>query len=239
MLVPESEWIGRAFADLKLEEISPLINLGSATEKFRTSVQPHINKNIIAPLEDRGVSIIHSDLFDGDGVDIAGSIYDEAVFARLAGENPKSVLCSNMFEHVSNRRQLAESLSRMLPDNGYLIVTVPHSFPYHPDPIDSYFRPGLDDLKALLPEFEFISGDIVDCGTLIGRYRSSSQFMVAQILGSFVPFPPKRWIRNVHHWMWLLRQYKAACGVFRKTSNADIKPEKSQSPIRESIRSSA
>lgn len=216
MLFNESKWIGDTLTSMDPVELSPLVNLGSSTEAFRTSIQPHIDQNILAPLRSRSVQLIHSDLSGGEGIDVSGSIYDAGVMRRLLERQPRSVLCSNMFEHVTDRPALADSLTRMLPSGGILIVTVPHSFPYHPDPIDSYFRPDPDAIHALLPQFDLIRGEIVECGTLLDRYRGSRDFMVSQIVGSIVPYPPGKWLRSLHHWCWLFRTYKVACVVLRK-----------------------
>jgi hypothetical protein len=216
MLFNESHWIGQALSSMDPAELSPLINLGSSTEIFRTRIQPHIDQNILAPLRARQVRLIHSDISDGDGIDITGSIYDAAVMQRLLEKNPRSVLCSNMFEHVTDRNALADSLTRMVPSCGILIVTVPHSFPYHPDPIDSYYRPTPGEIHAMFPEFDIVRGEIVECGTLLDRYRGSRSFMVSQILGSAIPYPPRKWLRSMHHWCWMFRSYKVSCVILRK-----------------------
>jgi hypothetical protein len=217
--VNESAWIEQALGEFNVETITPLINLGSATESYRTEVQPHIQNHVIMPLHEREVQVIHADLLAGDGVDVVGSIYDGAVFETLLEQKPNAVLCSNVFEHVSDRELLAERLTSLLPEGGILIVSVPYSFPYHPDPIDTYFRPDLDDLRSLFPAFELLQGDIIDCGTLIGRYRDSVKFMMCHIVGSTIPVPLGRWMRNLHHWLWLTRPYKVSCAVFRKRTN--------------------
>ena len=216
MLVNESAWIEQALGQMNVDAITPMINLGSATREFRRKVQPHIYHHVLMPLYERHVQVIHADLLAGEGVDVAGSIYDSDVFEALVEHRPNAVLCSNVFEHVSDRELLAERLTRMLPAGGILIVSVPYSFPYHPDPVDTYFRPNLDDLCALFPAFELLQGDIVECGTLIGRYRDSTRFMMYHIIGSTIPVPLGRWMRNLHHWLWLLRPYKVSCAVFRK-----------------------
>lgn len=216
MLFNESKWLGETLSLMNPAELSPLLNLGSSTEVFRTRIQPHIEQNILAPLRSRNVQLIHSDLADGDGIDISGSIYAPEVMRRLIDRQPRSVLCSNMFEHVADRPALATALTNVLPSGGILIVTVPNSFPYHPDPLDSYFRPDPAQIHAILPQFDLLRGEIVECGTLLDRYRGSRSFMVSQIVGSVIPYPPGKWLRSLHHWCWLFRSYKVACAILRK-----------------------
>ena len=45
------------------------------------------------------------------------------------------------------------------------MVTVPHKFPYHPDPIDTMFRPSPNELVGLFPNCHRLEGLILDCGT--------------------------------------------------------------------------
>ncbi|MCA9048822.1 MAG: hypothetical protein KDA89_08850 [Planctomycetaceae bacterium] len=213
MLRNEAYWIGETLSRFAPADLSPLINLGSSTEAFRTVVQPHIDAGILRPLTDRGVRIIHSDLADGPGIDISGDIYTGEVMDRLKAEGPCSVLCSNMFEHVSDRPRLAAALTELLSPGGILLVTVPHSFPWHPDPLDTMYRPTPAQIHELLPEFDLLEGAVVSCGTLVSRYCGSPRFMAAQILGSLIPIPPGRWFRSLHHWCWLFRSYKVSCAV--------------------------
>jgi len=36
-----------------------------------------------------------------------------------------------------------------LPADGYLVVSVPHSYPFHADPIDTLFRPAPDEVVTM------------------------------------------------------------------------------------------
>ena len=216
MLTNESNWIGKALSQFAPGQLSPLVNLGSSTEEFRTLIQPHIEQKILAPLRSRNIRVVHSDLSAGNGIDVCGDIYTDEVLQKLKATEPRSVLCSNMFEHVTDRSRLASVLTELLPSGGILVVTVPFSFPWHPDPLDTYFRPTPQEIHALLPEFNLVRGDIVACGSLTGRYLDSRRFMFSQIIGSLIPFPSGRWFRNLHHWCWLFRQYKVSCAVLVK-----------------------
>lgn len=68
------------------------------------------------------------------------------------------VFANNLLEHVTNIKSATENISRAVRKGGYLCVSVPHQFPYHPDPIDNMFRPNLKELKALFPNFKIIKG---------------------------------------------------------------------------------
>src|SRR5690349_19194318 len=83
MMRCDAEWLGRTLAELKPEELSPLLNLGASTKHFRQVEQPYIDKLVFRPLEARGVRVIHSDLKAAEGVDLVGDVFNDADFARL------------------------------------------------------------------------------------------------------------------------------------------------------------
>ena len=126
------------------EELSPLLNLGASTRHFRQVEQPYIDELVFRPLEARGVRVIHSDLKAAEGVDLVGDVFDDADFARLKAANPRSVICTHMFEHVLDREELARRLLSLLPERGLFFVTVPSSYHEHHDPIDTMYRPTPD-----------------------------------------------------------------------------------------------
>ena len=72
--------------------------------------------------------------------------------------HPKTVLCCNMFEHVDDRYKFASICDEVLSPGGYLLITVPHSYPYHLDPIDTMFRPSVDEIAKLFPYYELVEG---------------------------------------------------------------------------------
>ncbi len=93
MMRCDAEWLNLALAKLSDEEISPVLNLGSSTRKFRTVEQPHIQELVFGPLERRGVRVVHSDLKAADGVEISGDIFDDADFAKLKAIGARAVIC--------------------------------------------------------------------------------------------------------------------------------------------------
>ena len=56
---------------------------------------------------------------------------------RLRSLKGKTILCSNLLEHVPSPSRMAERITGLVPPGGVLLVTVPNSYPYHPDPIDT------------------------------------------------------------------------------------------------------
>lgn len=213
MIAVEARWVGAALAALADERLFPLLNVGSQDDEFRKRRQPWIDRRLFAPLRRRGGTVVHLDLAPGDGVDIAGDLLDPAVRTRLVGY--RSVLCANVLEHVPDREQFAEALIDIVAPDGYLIVTAPHRFPYHPDPIDTMFRPGIEELAALFPSLAVAQAKIVR-STMLALF-------VRRALA--LPFgPPQKTsndpaaTRSMHREFlrWILRPISATCIVLRK-----------------------
>src|SRR5687768_7620140 len=138
MLKAEARWLATRLCTV---DASPILNVGSSSLSFRSDVQPWIEQSVFSPLRRRGLTVIHQDLFPDDGVDVAADLYAPATQARLRAYNAQCIICSNVLEHVRDHRTFSDILLRILVPGGRLLVTVPRAFPYHPDPIDTMFRP--------------------------------------------------------------------------------------------------
>jgi hypothetical protein len=104
VLVAEAQRLGELLGRIPEERLSPLLNLGSSTLQFRTLGQPHIDRYVFAPLRARGCEIIHTDIKCEPGVDLVGDLTDAGFLDRLRALHVRSVLVSNLLEHVTDRR---------------------------------------------------------------------------------------------------------------------------------------
>jgi SAM-dependent methyltransferase len=224
MLINEAIWIGNVLSGLPADVISPCLNLGSSTKEFRTAIQPYIEEYIIGPNEARGIRFIHADIKEAPGVDMAGDIYDPIFQQSLAARSAGGILCCNMFEHVRDRRKLADICVELVRPAGYIIVTVPRSFPYHPDPIDTYFRPNPADIVSLFRGCEIIRSDLIleqtywnDLLKLTRRDRYAALMKI--LLHCFIPFYKwDRWKERLHPLLWLFRRYSVTAVVLKAPS---------------------
>jgi len=207
MIAAEARWVGAALAKLPDDQLFPLLNVGSQDEAFRAKRQPWIDTRVFAPLRRRGGKIVHLDLAPGAGVDITGDLLDPNVRAQLRGF--RSVLCANVLEHVPDRERFAAALVDVTAPGGYLIVTVPKRFPYHPDPIDTMFRPDIAELAALFPSMEVVDAKVV---------RSTMLMFFVQRLLTIRSAPASTTSPSMRNEFlrWLLRRIEATAIVFRK-----------------------
>jgi len=147
MLEKEAIWIAARLADCDVNAVSPIVMLGSRLDLYGPAGQSFIYRHIISPCEQRGIKFFHSDLEAGEGVDIAGDIFDEETLVKLKQTNARTVICANILEHVLDPNELVNRCMDVIEPDGFAVFTVPHSFPYHPAPIDTQYRP----LTTFLP----------------------------------------------------------------------------------------
>src|SRR6185503_19230480 len=129
MRISEAAYIGARLQEIPVEQLSPVLNLGSSNETFRTRTHPHVDREIFFPLVARGARVIHADMKEDDGIDIVGDVYDPAFQERCRSLRPRTVLCCNILEHVQNAAGFADIVSALVPVDGYLVVSVPRSYP--------------------------------------------------------------------------------------------------------------
>src|SRR5690349_9877887 len=153
MLLQEAEWWRGALEAIDPASLYPMLNVGSSTARFRTVEQPFIDEILFRPIKEQGRSVIHLDTKADPGVDIVGDVTEEDFRNRLMGMGFKSVFCSHLLEHVpdATRTPLCAAITRLLPNGGFAFISCPRRFPYHPDPIDTRFRPTAAELAALFP----------------------------------------------------------------------------------------
>jgi hypothetical protein len=222
MRIEEARWINQAIErqiSQAAAEGSYVINLGSGTAASRELGKPYIHQLTIAPLLTRGYQVIHSDMFSAEGVDLVGDLFDPQFQKTLASLKPAIVMFCNILEHLSReqRGQVPEIIRSILAPGGHVIVTVPNSYPYHADPIDTLYRPGPNELARLFSGFTMLESDVVSCGTYTEEFLSGSfTKKVSKVLRIFFPFVrPKRWLSHTHRMLWIFRKYKITAAIFR------------------------
>jgi hypothetical protein len=198
------------------------LNLGSGTRKAREQSKPHIDACTLAPLRAAGYRVVHSDLFAGDGVDLAGDMFDPAFQQRLRALEPSFMYFCNTFEHLENRlrEQAPAVLDGILAPGGLLLVTAPQSYPYHADPIDNMYRVTPEQIAALFPGYAVLRQAAVECGSYGEEFRAGSFGRRARkVLRLLAPFVrPRRWLTHAHRFLWMNRPYVIACVLLRKPS---------------------
>jgi len=223
MHVLEAQWLGERLAAVPDAELFPVLNLGSSTEEYRTVVQPHVDRHLFAPLRARGGAVWHLDIKAAPGVDIVGDLYDPAFQRRLADLKPRSILVNNVLHHITNRREIEDILLRIVPPGGRLFVSGPYAYPRHYDPIDTMFRPTVEEIAAEFRGTEVESGAIIDSGNwmqwrTVERGGRSLPRTLVRLLLPFYRY--EQWRRLAVQSPYILRHIKAFAVVLRKRGDA-------------------
>lgn len=219
----EADWIGGVVAALQNSQISPCINIGSSTGAFRTEKQPHIDRLIFSPLHQREVQVVHVDMKSGEGIDLVGDILSPAFQQQIISLSPRLTILSNVLEHVTDRAALVAACNEIVAPGRHLIVTVPYSYPFHADPIDTGFRPTPDELLLLFPDFDCIDSRIIVDTTYWKEICDNHHgmdfvfFIGRMIVRCFVPFyRPAVWLGVLHRFLWLARPFKVTALLLRR-----------------------
>lgn len=166
MLYEEAQWVGKKLQKY-LSRGDKVLNLGSSTTELREVTQPHMQEFIFAPAHDYGIEFVHTDISEGNGVDIVGDLTDTAFLRELQHRQWNGLLCCNLLEHIKDRKPIVQAINELLKPGNRLILTVPYNYPYHLDPIDTMYRPTIIELKNL-----FHTLTLIESKKLIAKRKS-------------------------------------------------------------------
>jgi hypothetical protein len=218
----EAAWIAKVLGNLPLEQVSPCLDIGSSDMAYRTQTQPWIAQQVFEPLERRGVKIIHTDLKQSPGVDLVADLMSDPDFDRIRAVQPKTVLCCNILEHVVDRSAFARRLTHLVPADGNLILTVPRSYPYHEDPIDTGYRPTPQELASLFPDFRIVEGHEFEAGSYRDQIAVAPVRRLARhVIRLLLPFVNYNgWRQSAERITYLFRPYRVSCLLLSKHSTS-------------------
>ena len=221
----EAEWIRDRILATDPRKSSPIANVGSSTHKFRTVNKPHIEKLLFAPLRAAGFEIVHIDMKPDEGVDMVGDLTDPAFLADVKARGCRSAICSNLLEHLASRAGVIEACGELVGEDGVLVVTVPFSYPYHPDPIDTLSRPDVETLARDFPDLELVAGEILSDGTVMreefGKGTAHGLLYLPKAIARMLRiWRPSTALSQLHRLTWLVRPFKVTCAVFRRGPQA-------------------
>lgn len=218
MLYAESEWFKKVLNKYIERDRAIVLNIGSSTKEFRETEQPYVQENVFDVLATKNATVLNVDLKQEAGVDLVGDVTDAEFIKKLYGITPNAIICSNLLEHLTIRELFCNSLIKIMNKDTYLIVSVPYSFPYHPDPIDTLYRPSPQDLKVSFKELEIIESKIVQCGTFFNFIHKNVplklkvKYRVFALIRLLLPFyKSDTWKDN----LWNFKSISATCVVFK------------------------
>ena len=222
MFEREARWIAARLLAQSPHELSPLLNVGSSTARFREETQPWITSQLFTPLAERGVEIVHLDVRGGDGIDLRADLLDPADFARVKLRRYRSLLCCNILEHVSDPALLARRCVELVAPAGLIVVTVPRSYPRHGDPIDTLYRPTPGEAASLFAGASPTDAEIIDVGeSYRDEVRRRPWILLRHVARLPVPFIDRdKWRHSMRKPYWLFHNYQVSAAVLRRDDGA-------------------
>lgn len=220
MFREEAKWLANIIYSLNPNSVFPMLNIGSSNKKFREQEQPWIDELLFKPARTKGYSVIHTDIKNDIGVDLVGDLCSLDFLKQLSEMNIQSVICSNLLEHINNREEISKIISSIVPQSGYLFVTVPYKYPYHCDPIDTMFRPNIQELSSLFPDFKIVNGEILPGGYLVQSTTTTPiLYTLAMLIRLMLPiYQPLRWFDSLKYALWLFKDISVSCVVLKKVN---------------------
>jgi hypothetical protein len=164
MLYEESLWF-KKIIQKHAQPNALVLNIGSSTKEFIEITQPYIKINLFNEFAKKNCTVKNIDIKQAEGVDFVGDVTDPSFIEKLKQQNASFIICSNLLEHLTDRKSFCEALVKIMNDDTKLIISVPFNFPYHEDPIDTMYRPDLNELQQAFPSLKLVEGQIVNCGT--------------------------------------------------------------------------
>ncbi|WP_199504289.1 class I SAM-dependent methyltransferase [Qipengyuania sp. YIM B01966] len=223
MRIEEAREITSWIRSLNLPAGTVCLNVGSSTGHFRTQVQPHIEKFLFAPLRADGLHVVHCDLKAAEGVDEVGDLLDPEFRKHLKRHDARILICSNLLEHLTEPQTFADSCADLVSPGGHAIVTVPRSYPYHPDPIDTMFRPAPEDLARMFADWAVERQQVLVSGNYADDLRASgrgAEILAKQVLRTLLPvYRPSQWRHIAHRLLWLWRPYTLSMVLLQKPAS--------------------
>lgn len=203
---------------LAQENVSPLLNLGSSTREFRERAKPHIEANLFRPLREAGIAVFHCDIKHAEGVDLSGDILDPAVRARLKAMGFRSALLSNLLEHVRDRAAVMAACEEIVGPGGLVLASVPSSFPYHADPLDTGYRPTGAELAAGFNRSRLLLEEELEGPTYAQQIVARGSSLWAEIARTALwtlifPLRPRSARARLDRWRWYRRPYRVAIAL--------------------------
>jgi SAM-dependent methyltransferase len=219
VLLEEAKWLGERILVRRDDALFPFVNIGSSTGEFRSTTQPHIDEKIFAPLRRRGGEIRHVDIKAAPGVDLVGDILDPDFRRHLHRSGAQCVMISNLLEHVMDPAGVAQAVLDLVSPGGLIIVSGPHRFPFHPDPIDNGFRPTIREVAALFPSTRVLESQVVVSKAWrpwshLGAGRFNSLLYLARLALPF--YRPRAWRRRMDSAPYVFRRPSAYAVVLEK-----------------------
>lgn len=199
------------------------LNLGSGDVVQLLDKKPWIKDHLFSKLEKAGCNVIHSDIRQTPGVDEPVDLTNRDATLAFGSRYPgrRVVFLCNVLEHIPKKlvNSLLDGVSTLVSRDDHLIVSVPKRYPFHPDPIDTLFRPDPSSIKALFPALDAVCEGVIQSGNYWQELKVMPPLKrLRRLLRPLFPVSSLgRYLSDVHRLSFLWRPYEISYVVFRRT----------------------
>jgi len=189
-----------------------VLNLGCGDVSRLARTKPWVHEHVFKPLADDGARVMHADAMPFPGVDVVCDLAapDALEFVRGTAR-PRLFVLANVLEHVPSdaRSGMLRKIEASMDQGDSLLITAPYDYPYHPDPIDTLYRPDPAELERLV-DLNWVEEAIVDCGSFREEFaRMSFPKKVRKLLKVLWVFQkPSSYLKGAHRLLFLFKPYR-------------------------------
>ncbi len=194
---------------MNIDEFETIIDIGSSSLYFRKVIQPFIEIELFEPLKEAGKKVYHMDKKQEIGVDL---VFDVNNLDELQ-QQFDVVLCCNLLEHIRDPMRMAMQIKNLVKKNGFLIVTLPFSYPYHCDPFDNLWRPDPYELVRVFHEYKPLALDILKVKTTPYKFLSRRLLSLFETL--YIGQP---WVILHNLQLTFRHPYSTSCAFFQNNT---------------------
>ncbi len=116
---------------------------------------------------------------DGEGVDLLIDMTNEfdELNSKLNGIRFNAIFCMSVLEHVSNPFKMCQNITKLLNQNGLVIISAPFSWRIHGYPSD-YWRFTPQGIKILFPNINFDNHPSNLSSSIINEIKPINDYMM-------------------------------------------------------------
>jgi hypothetical protein len=155
------------------------------------------------------------------------------VLGDLKSRGFRCVLVANLLEHVRDRAAVAAACQEIVGAGGLILATVPSSYPYHADPIDTLYRPSPQALAALFARSESLLTEEIagrsyraDLGARGSSVAREVGRTLLKLLIAFIR--PRSFASQAHRWFWFARPYRVSIALVRVRGDSETASQKAK-----------
>lgn len=195
------------------------INIGAGDVTSLRKTKPWVHANVFDILTQGGCSVLHTDLFEFANIDKQIDLSQSTCleFTKTLPSN-RIFLCTNVLEHLTQktRANAVEVITQALLPGDFLLISVPYRYPYHPDPIDTMFRPAPEELQALF-DLQWLNTSVIEAGSFAEDLKGMAPLKrMRKLAKPLWPLQtPENYRSNIHRLLYIFKPYQISL-VFGK-----------------------